>query len=243
MALTPRSSRKAFKPSPYHTHRNSRGLPRWLILLVLGMLLGSGGVILLQASYGPKRLTALESEKLTSDFTTLVVKDQTQQNTISTLTTQLKSSQDASEQLIQAAQNEILTLKQKIEPIEQTLKVFKNALAAGMRFEPVGIAGDQFTQSKQQASIGYELLLLQSPEADSEFKGSADITFEGRYPNGRAGAIKTPMLPLQIASHQLVAGNFEFPPGFIASKGTIRVYKPDSNRALSWRTFNVKQVP
>jgi hypothetical protein len=243
MALNPRSTRKAFKPSPYHSHRNSRGLPRWLILLVLGMLLGSGGVILLQASYGPKRLTVLESEKLTSDYTSLLVRDQTQQNTILTLTAQLKSSQGASEQAMQIAQSEILTLKQQVEPAEQSLKIFKRVLAASMRFEPVGIAGDQFTQSKQKTALNYELLLLQATDAKSDFNGTADITFEGTYPNGRAGAIKTSALPLKIASYQLVQGSLEFPPGFIATKGTIRVYKPDSNRALGWRTFNVQQVP
>ncbi len=243
MALNTRNTRIAFKPSPYHSHRNSRGLPRWLILLVLGILLGSGGVILLQTSYGPKRLTILESEKLTSDYTALLVKDQTQQNTIISLTSQLKSSQEASEQLLQAAQNEILTLKQQLEPTQQSLKIFKSALAANMRLEPVGIASERFKQSKQQSSINYELLLLQATDTKSTFNGSADITFEGTYPNGRAGAIKSPMLPLQIESYQLVQGSLEFPPGFTASKGTVRVYKPDSNRALGWRTFNVEQVP
>jgi len=209
----------------------------------LGILLGSGGVILLQASYGPKRLTVLESEKLTSHYTALLVKDQTQQNTITALTLQLRSSQDESEQVIQAAKNEILTLKLKIEPTEQSLKIFKRALADNMRFESVGIIGDQFIQSKLQASLSYQLLLLQADDAKSEFKGSADITFEGKYPNGRAGAIKTSMLPLQIASYQLVKGDLEFPPGFVATKGTVRVYKPDSQRALGWRTFNIEQVP
>jgi hypothetical protein len=243
MALNPRSTRKAFKPSPYHTHRNSRGLPRWLILLVLGILIGSGGVILLQTSYGPKRLTVLESEKLTSDFTTLTLKEQTQQNTITTLTGQLKSSQTASEALIAEAQNEILKLKKQIEPAEQTLTAFKQALAANLKFEPVAISADTFTQSKQQASINFQLLFVQDPKDKTDFEGSADITFEGRYPNGRAGAIKTPLLPLLVNSHQLVQGGLEFPAGFIATKGTVRVYKRDSTRALGWRTFNIEQVP
>ena len=243
MALNPRSTRKAFKPSPYNTHRNSRGLPRWLILLVLGILIGSGGVILLQTSYGPKRLTVLESEKLTSDFTALTLKEQTQHNTITTLNSQIKSTKTASEQLIAEAQNEVMALKKQIEPTEQTLKAFRQALADNMRFEPVAISADTFTQSKQQASINFQLLFLQDPKDQTAFQGTADITFEGRYANGRAGAIKTDLLPLDVNAHQLIEGGLEFPAGFVATKGTVRVYKLDSKRALGWRTFNIKQIP
>lgn len=61
MGILGGSRRQVFKPSPYDTRRRSRRLPRWFILLVLGIILGAGGVLILQASYGPKRLTVLES--------------------------------------------------------------------------------------------------------------------------------------------------------------------------------------
>lgn len=241
MALNPRPARKTFKPSPYNTQRHSRGLPRWFILLVLGILMGAGGVLLLQASYGPKRLTVLESEKLMADLTTLNSKHQTAQNDLASLTAQLQSVQQASDQVVRQTQQELETLKQKLVPTEQALEIFKKALASSMSFDPIGIAGDSFIQSKSQPSLTYQVLLIQSPKSTTPFVGQADITFEGTYPNGRAGAIKTPLTSLDVASHQLVSGAMELPAGFVATRGTIRVYKSDSNRALGWRTFSVQR--
>lgn len=241
MALTPLSSRKAFKPSPYHSHRNSRGLPRWLILLVLGILLGGGGVIVLQASYGPKRLTVLESEKLTSELTTLNSKYQTLQNDFVVLNSQLENSKKASEQVIQTARDELAAIQKRLEPTEQSLLVFQKALTNSMSFDPIGIVSDQLTQSTSKPLLNYQILLLQRFDSKTAFNGQAEITFEGTYPNGRAGAVKTPMLELNVVSHQILQGTLDLPPGFTASKGTIRVFKSHNSRAVGWRTFSVQK--
>src|SRR3546814_15581698 len=45
-------------------------MPRWLVLLLVGIGLGAGGVLFLQANYGPPRLTAEQSEQLQSELNT-----------------------------------------------------------------------------------------------------------------------------------------------------------------------------
>ena len=43
-------------------------LPAWLIILTIGIAIGALGVLFLQTSYGPKRLSATEAQKLTDEL-------------------------------------------------------------------------------------------------------------------------------------------------------------------------------
>ncbi|SUV85278.1 inner membrane protein [Bordetella pertussis] len=43
-------------------------MPRWLVLLLVGIALGAGGVLFLQTNYGPQRLTVEQSEQLHTEL-------------------------------------------------------------------------------------------------------------------------------------------------------------------------------
>src|SRR5690625_4132857 len=63
-----RSRKPAFKPSAYGYTRRKRRIPRWLVLMLVGVIIGVGGVLFVQESYGPARLTVEESERLHFDL-------------------------------------------------------------------------------------------------------------------------------------------------------------------------------
>src|SRR5690606_30729610 len=83
------SKRPAFKPTPYGYTRQRRGVPRWLVLLVSGIVLGAGGVVFLQRSYGPPRLTAEQSEQLRMDLNSANLEKQQVQAQAKQLRTEL----------------------------------------------------------------------------------------------------------------------------------------------------------
>ena len=62
------SKRQAFRPTAYGSSRRRRGVPRWLVLMVTGIVIGAGGLLFLQKSYGPTRLTVEQSEQLHYDL-------------------------------------------------------------------------------------------------------------------------------------------------------------------------------
>jgi hypothetical protein len=51
--------------NPYKKRRSIWRLPRWLVLLLVGIILGAAGVITVQQRYLPPRLSAEASERLT----------------------------------------------------------------------------------------------------------------------------------------------------------------------------------
>ena len=239
MGLFGRSRSRVFKPSPYDTRRRGRKLPRWFVLLVVGILIGSGGTLILQASYGPKRLTALESQKLTDDLASVTLDRQQLQADLTELQRQLSSGQTSAQQTIAELRTEIDTLNERLQPLRDEVEIFKGALTAGVKFDPIGITGASFEQEKGNPKLDYTVVLVQEDDQQPAYEGRIEVTFEGRYPNGRAGAVKALAMPFTLEQYEILNGSIEMPNSLQASRATLRVYRADGNRALSYRTFSV----
>ncbi len=242
MGIFGRSRRQVFKPSPYETSRRRRGLPRWFILLVIGILIGSGGTLMLQSSYGPKRLTVIESQRLTDDLTAVSLERQQLQTDVADLTRQLESRGKEAQQTIADLRDEITRLNQDVEPLRQDVERFTEAMTAGLQFDPIGITGARFVQAAGSDELTYHVLLVQEDADQPAYNGRIEVTFEGRYPNGRAGAVVALVAPFDLKHYQHLQGTVEMPNSLQAARATLRVYPADGQRALSFRTYQVDRA-
>lgn len=233
------SRRQVFKPSPYDTRRRSKGLPRWLTLLVIGILLGGGGVLMLQASYGPKRLTLIESQRLTDELASLSLERQQRQAEVTTLQSQLKTAQGQADQSINALEDDLSKLQQRVKPLQDEMTMFLKAITSNVKMDPVGISGASFVQPNVAETLDYHILVVQENDQQPTYDGRIEVTFEGRYPNGKSGAIKALVVPFSVGHYQHLSGELSLPNQFQAARATLRIYQGDGNRALSFRTFGV----
>ena len=240
MGLFGRSRRQVFKPSPYDTRRRRRKLPRWFVLLVVGILVGSGGTLILQASYGPKRLTVLESQRLTDDLAAVTLDRQQLQADLTELQRQLETGRTDAKQTIADLQQEIDRLENRMQPLRDEVELFKGALSAGVKFDPIGITGASFDQDKGSKSLRYQIVLVQEDDQQPAYEGRIEVTFEGRYPNGRAGAVKALVAPFTLKHYEILTGTIEMPNSLQATRATLRVYRAQGKRALSYRTYSVQ---
>ncbi len=239
MGIFGRSRRQVFKPSPYDTRRRSRKLPRWFILLVIGVLVGSGGTLILQASYGPKRLTILESQKLTDDLAAVTLERQKLQADLTVLKRDLDSSKGDATKTIADLRSQIDVLNKRLQPLRDEVALFTKAISTGVAFDPIGITGARFVQAKGSDKLQYQILLVQADEKQPVYKGRAEVTFEGTYPNGRAGALKALTIPFELGHYQHLVGEIEIPNSLQAARATLRIYQGDGQRAVSYRTYRV----
>jgi len=233
------SRRHVFKPSPYETRRRSRRLPRWFVLLVLGILLGGGGVLILQASYGPKRLTIAESQALTDSLAAVSLERQQLQTKVTALERDLKNDKFQAEQNIEALKKTVDGLTTQLKPVRDEVSLFMQAATTNLKFDPIGLSSVSLVQPRDSAKLAYHVLLVQKDAKEPVFDGRIEVTFEGRYPNGRAGSIRALVVPVKLGHYQHLIGDVELPNGFQADRGTLRVFQGESTRALSFRTFNV----
>lgn len=89
---------QVFKPSIYQPGRRSRRLPRWLVLLGIGIAAGAGGVVFLQTNYGPPHLSTEQSEQVRSELNAATLERQRLQAQIDDLQRQLAASRAAQPQ-------------------------------------------------------------------------------------------------------------------------------------------------
>lgn len=138
-------------------------------------------------------------------------------------------------------QQEIDTLTARLKPLREEVSLLTSIITTGVKFDPIGIAGATFDQGKGQSQLAYHILLVQENAKRPVYNGRLEVTFEGRYPNGRAGAIKALVQPFNLGHYEHIMGEVEMPNGFIAQRATLRLYQGDSQRALTFRTFNVSE--
>ncbi|MCD8505507.1 MAG: hypothetical protein LRY49_11265 [Burkholderiaceae bacterium] len=134
---------------------------------------------------------------------------------------------------------EIDTLNNRMQPLRDEVALFTKALTAGVKFDPIGITGAGFEQAAGSDKLQYQVVLVQEDDQQPPYEGRIEVTFEGRYPNGRAGSVKALVVPFTLKHYQHLTGSIEMPNNLQAARATLRVYRADGNQALSYRTFQV----
>jgi len=215
------NKRPVFKPSLYETSgRRSRRVPRWLILLLFGIIIGAGGLLFLQTSYGPQRLTVLESQQLTNEVNSAAQERLRLQNELEAAQRELEAERDARLRMA----DELTKAQTSVAPLKQEIELFAAVMPADPRGTSPGINAASFT--RKSGELGYHVLLMQNEAVTQEFKGKLDMAVEGRHANGRTQIIALPALDVALHRYQHLTGKETLPDGFTATRVTVRVVDP-----------------
>jgi hypothetical protein len=227
-----------FRPTAYGYSRRSRGIPRWLLLLITGIVLGAGGVLFLQRSYGPQRLTIEQSEQLRTDLNTANMENQR-------LTAESKK---IHETLAQAQKNE----KAARDQMEQSRKHAADmqagvadlidAIPADPRGGNPGIRAVDAVLGED--GLQYQLLLIQDiPEGETDapnLHGTVKLVAMGSYPNGNRGYQDMATQPLDMGRYTVIKGDWtDMPKGFRPFQITVQIMADGSDKVASTRTVRV----
>jgi cell division protein FtsL len=213
-----RSQRAVFKPSVYQPGKRSRRMPRWLVLLLAGVVLGAGGVLFLQANYGPQRLSVEQSEQLHSELSAANLDRQRLQAQVEEVTQQRDAARSTHEKLTA----DLTQARQQIDALNKNLVLFQDAIPPDPRGGPIGVRSA--TLSRQPGQLDYQVLIMRDGDKTGvPFKGTLQFAVEGRYPNGRTGTVTPDALPMDLDRYAHMGGTLTLPEGFIARTVTIKV--------------------
>ena len=232
MGMFGRSQRAAFKPSVYQPSKRARRMPRWLGVLLVGVGLGAGGVLFLQANYGPPRLTAEQSEQLQSELNASNLDRQRLKTQLGEATTQRDANQATQEQ----ATTELASTRTRLQQAERDLAVFQNIVPPDPRGTDIGVRAGSF--SRAPGKLSYQVLLMKESKG-TEFKGTLRLSVQGVYRNGRAGAVDLEPIDVTLGRYQVAQGTAEIPEGFTPNAVRIQVLDP-SERQQAMRLYYVR---
>ncbi|WP_322996641.1 hypothetical protein [Castellaniella sp.] len=234
------SNRPTFKPTPYGYTRRSRGIPRWLLLLITGIVLGAGGVLFLQRSYGPQRLTVEQSEQLRMDLNTTNLENQRLNNEAKTIRqdiSQIKESQAAQDVRMQQLRKQTADMEAGVANLIAAIPPDPRGTTPGIRYADLTV---------QNGQLDYQILLIQDlAEGQTEtpnLRGEIKLVGVGTYPNGNTGYVDLIAQPLEMGRYIVVSGQADLPKAYRLRQVTIQVVGEGSDTVIATRTLRVTTV-
>lgn len=225
MGMFGRSQRAVFKPSVYQPGKRTRRMPRWLVLLLIGILLGAGGVLFLQTNYGPQRLTAEQSEQLHSELSAANLDRQRLQLQLDETRTQRDTTQSAQHQLT----DELAQARERIAALTQDLAVFQEAAAPDPRGGNIGVRWATFRQ-QEPGQLAYQALIMRENATERAFQGNITFEVAGTYRGGRRDTVTADPVPLKLERYSHAQGTITLPADFTPRTVTIRVMDAQSDQ-------------
>jgi len=228
-----RSQRAVFKPSVYQPGQRTRRLPRWLVLLLVGIALGAGGVLFLQTNYGPQRLTVEQSESLHSELSASNLERQRLQTQLDEAIQQRDANKSGHEKLT----SDLADARSKIETMNKELVLFQDAMPPDPRGGNLGIRSATFKRAP--GLLDYQVLVMREDRTGAPFKGTLTFAIEGSYPNGRAATVTPEGPALTVDRYDYALGQLKLPDGFTARVVVLRVLDPNQKQQ-AMRIYNVR---
>lgn len=226
------SKRQAFRPTAYGSSRR-RGIPRWLVLLLTGIVLGAGGLLFLQKSYGPTRLTVEQSEQLHYDLNSANMDKQRLQSQLNQHIQELKEANTR----IQSQDTELLERQAEIDRLGSDVALFTETAPSDPRGTSPGIRAVSFNFAEGQ--LDYHILVMQDADQVEPFSGNVTFTAAGRYSNGRNANEELAPFPISLERYTHLQGTVEVPEGFTPREVTIQIRADGSDRVSAMRVIRV----
>ncbi|HWK71004.1 MAG TPA: DUF6776 family protein [Burkholderiaceae bacterium] len=229
------SKRHVFKPTAYGSTRSRRRIPRWLVLMLTGVVLGAGGLLFLQKSYGPVRLTVEQSEQLHYDLNSVNMDKQRLQSQLNQQTRDLTETRAN----LQAQADELKKAKEEAAKLTSDLQLFVDAMPADPRGTSPGIRAATF--EAKDGYLHYLILVMQDEGKTDTFTGQAELNVAGRYANGRSGYVDLPAFKVELQRYTHLDGTLPLPEGFTPRQVSIKITREGSEKTVATRTIRVSR--
>jgi hypothetical protein len=192
-------------------------MPRWLVLLLVGIALGAGGVLFLQTNYGPQRLTVEQSEQLHTELSASNLERQRLQSQLEEATQQRDANKSGHEKLT----TDLAEARSKIETLNKELVLFQDAMPPDPRGGNLGIRSATFKRAP--GLLDFQVLVMREDRQGAPFKGTLTFSIEGTYPNGRAATVTPEGPTLDVDRYDYAIGQLKLPDGFTPKVVVLRV--------------------
>jgi hypothetical protein len=222
----------------YGGRRSRRRVPRWLLWLLGGIVIGAAAIVYLQERHLPPRLSAGASAELRSAFERA---DSERQR----LTVELERAQAQ----LQTLQTERVRLGEDLSAHRATAERLRDELAAVVAALPpdprggsVEVRAGRFTA--EGAALNYHVVLLRE-RGNSNGNGKAipgvlQFVVAGESARGTPSTLTLKPIALSMGSHEVVRGSLPLPEGFKPRQTTVHVLDRVAGKPLGMRVMLVK---
>lgn len=220
--------------NPYGQRRSALRPPRWLVLLLGGIVIGAGGVVVIQERYLPLRLSADASAKLRTAY------EQADADRV-----RLKRELDVATQRLDVALADKKKLSDEVAANGSTQEQLRADLASVVASLPpdprgggVEVRAGRFTV--RAGMLDYDIVLTRERGGAKPLAGVVQLVVAGDSAAGTETSVNLKAVALAIGSHEVVRGSQPLPAGFKPRQATVQVLDRTANRPLGMRVLLVK---
>lgn len=226
------SSSKPIPFDPYRRRRSRNGIPRWLVLLLLGIAIGVGAVLLVQERYLPPRLSAEASAQLRDSFDRADAERRRLQTELAATSDRLRGTLDENKRL----QSDIAAHGETMQRQRDDIASLVAALPPDPRNAPVAVRAARF--DVQGNTLTYNVVLSRDHAGKNPFAGVMQLVVAGA--SGRADdKLTSAPQPVSVGTYDSVRGSVALPPGFKPRQATIHVLDKVGGKLMGQRVINV----
>jgi hypothetical protein len=218
----------------YGSRRKRGRPPRWLVLLLSGVIVGSVGVIVVQERYLPPRLSQAETAKLRSDFEAADAERLKLQQSLGETSQKLATALAEKKTLA----DELAASRETSGRLREDLAAVVTALPPDPRGGSVEVRAGRFTT--KDGMLVYDVVLTRDRGGSKPLPGVLQLTVAGLSARGPETAVTLKPVPLSIDSQEIVRGSQALPEGFKPRETTIQVLDRAGGRSLGMRVMLVK---
>lgn len=225
-------SSKPIPFEPYGRRRSRHGVPRWLVLMLLGIGLGAGGVLYVQESYLPPRLSAKASAQLRDSFERADAERQRLQAELTATSDRLRGTLDQNKRLTSEVGAQVDT----VQRLRQDIASLVASLPPDPRIGPVAVRAARFEMQGER--LAYNVVLSRERAGANPFVGVMQLVVAGSSGRAAQTLALTPV-PVSVGLYDTVRGSLPLPQGFKPRQTTIHVLDKVGGKLMGLRVINV----
>ena len=225
-------SSKPIPFDPYRRSRSRRGLPRWVVLILLGIGLGAAGVLYVQERHLPPRLGAEASMRLRESFERADAERRRLQAELTATADRLRGTVDENKRLASEAD----ARSEAVQRLRQDIASLVASLPPDPRNTPVAVRAARF--EVQGDALAYNVVLSRERPGKNPLGGVMQLVVAGA--SGRSNdTVALAPVPVSVGLYDTVRGTLPLPSGFKPRQTTIQVLDKVGGKLMGMRVINV----
>ena len=219
---------------PYRGRRSGFRMPRWLVLLLIGVAAGVAGVIVVQQRYLPPRLSADASVKLTASFDQADADRLRLKGELAETTKRLETTRAER----QALTDELAASRATTTQLRDDVSSVVAQLPPDPRGGSVEVRAGRFGVKNGQLS--YDMVLTRERASGKPMAGVLQLIVVGDGARGADTSVPLKPIALSIGSHLVVRGSVALPEGLRPRQVTIQALDRTGGKLLGMRVILVR---
>ncbi len=223
-----------FKPVAYEPYgRRRSGVPRWLVLLLFGALLGAAGVVAIQEFYLPARLTVDASTRLRTAFERADAEHKRAESELADVTKRFEALQEQSKSSLA----DVAAARATAQRLRDDLASVIAGLPPDPRPGSVEVRAARISAKKGQ--LAYDMVLTRERGGAQPVQATLQILVTGQNARGVEATVPLAPVPLAVGSQEVPRGSLALPDAFKPRQATLQVLDRGNGKLLGARVFLV----